>query len=422
MEPVSVAVALTNGEIASGIIAAIDAHPLLDLCGIARSVADLMRLLERFRPDALLVSPSLLEELAPSVLGADGSARLSKPVSFLLSQPDAQWGEERVSDLLRLPLRYGGLLDARGNRPDDLFGEIRRKLDVYRAGEGLSFPPVSKDGTAVSGRGLFAVIGCKGGAGATLLSCALAAAVSSSGRRVLLMESRRDLSQLQHLKPRGEGKTLLDLFPLAEELSWDLIRVSVYRHAAGFHLLPYCSGDGPVTDADVPDALLRNLLFLFDLVIQDIPSCHLHAFSPLLHHSPEVLLVSLPDTMAATCACGVAARLRRTGMDYDRVRLVVNRCGPHHTLSPPELAGLASTGLLAALPDDARSGLDFAELGELPHPDSPLGRAVGGMAGALGYGSGLTAKANPLRRLMKSRVRAGDREAEVENAGILRKA
>lgn len=414
MEPISVAVALPNGEIASGVIAAIDGHPLLDLCGVARSIPDLMRLLQRFRPAALLISPSFLEELAPSALDADGSARLSVPVSFLLAQADMQWGEEGLSGLLRLPLRHGGIINAHGVAEGELFGEIKEKLDVYRAGEGLSGSPGRKEAEPGGSTGLFTVLGCKGGVGTTLLCCALAAAMSSRGRRVLLMEARRDLSQLRHLKPHDQGKALLDLFPLAEELSWDLIRVSVYRHAAGFHLLPYSGSDGPAADAAIPEALLRNLLFLFDVIVQDCSPCSLHGFPPLLHHDPEVLLVSLPDTLAATCACGIAARLRRAGLDYARLRLVVNRCGSHHTLSPPELARAAAIELLAALPDDTRSGLDFAELGELPRADSPLGKAVSETAAALGYGNSPAARTNPLRRLVKLRGRS---DASPRNGG-----
>jgi MinD-like ATPase involved in chromosome partitioning or flagellar assembly len=399
MESISVAVALPSGEMASDIIAVIGGHPLLDLCGVARSVPDLMRLLERFRPAVLLISPSLLEELGPPGPGTEDAARLSAPVSFLISQAETEWGGERLADLLRLPLKYGGLIGAGGSSEGDLFDEIKRKLEIYRDGEGLPFFPSSKDNRPGGRSGLFTVMGCKGGVGTTLFSCALAAAMSSSGRRVLLMEMKRELSQLAYLKPRGEGKAVLDLFPLAEEISWDLVRVSVYRHTAGFHLLPYGNGDGPMAEAAVPEPLLRNLLFLFDLVIQDFPASSLRGFPPLLHHDPEVLLLSLPDTLAATCARGVAACLRRTGLDYDRLRLVVNRCGSHHTLSPQELAGAAAIELLASLPDDARSGLDFAELGELPRADSPLGRAVLETAAALGCGGSPAGKATTLRRL-----------------------
>ncbi len=407
MEALAVAVALCGGELVPGIISSIDGHPLLEVCGIARSVPDLMRLLERFAPAALFVSTSFVEELGQPDLGPEDAARLSAPVTFLITHGGAGWGEEKLAEMFRLPLKYGGLISADGHGEGDVHGEVRRKLDLFCSREGVAGPAQAGKAGPGGGSGLLAVMGCKGGVGATLFACSLAAAMSSCGRRVLLMETAREQSHLLYLKPGGEGKAVLDLLPMAEELSWDLVRMSVYRHAMGFHLLPFAGAEGPAADALVPDSFLRNLLFLFDHVIQDLQACSPRGVPALLHHDPQVLLVSLPDIMAATCARGVAARLRRAGLEYDRLKLVVNRCGSHHVLSPRELAQAAAAELFATLPVDQRSGLDFAELGELPRPDSPLGRAVTDAAAALGCGCA-TSSALRTRRLRRPWGRSSD--------------
>ena len=405
MDAISVAVALPSGEMASNIIARVESHPLLDLCGVARSVPDLLRLLGRFHPAVLLVSPFLLEDMETAELGAEDIRNLSAPLAFLLPGPEARWGGEELTRALRYPLRYCGIIARDVPASDELFHQIKQKMDIHsRRDDPHACAPAGASG---HGRhpGLLTVTGSKGGVGSTLLACALAAALSSTGRRVLLMDLDRDLSQLLYLKPREEGKTLLDLLPLAEEISWELVRVSVCRHAAGFHLLPYGQRpeEGPGPEGAVPEALLRNLLFLFDVVIQDFPGHLRRDFLPLLHHSPTVLLVSLPDTLTANCARRSAAFLRRMGMDHARLWLVLNRCGPHHTLRPDELARAVGIKLLASLPEDPRSGLDFAELGELPRADSPLGRAVAEMAGSLGFPTVQARPANALQRLAKLR-------------------
>ncbi|MEW6554017.1 MAG: cellulose synthase operon protein YhjQ/BcsQ [Actinomycetota bacterium] len=399
MEAIAVAVAVPSGEMVSDVIASLDSHPLLDLCGVARSIPDLLRLLERFHPAALLISPSLLEEIGAYRLEAGDTARLCMPVSFLISHQDAEWGAERLAGMLRLPLKYGGLIGWNGTDSHDLFQEIKSKVQIHHTGERSPAAAPTWEGGRGERSRLIALMGCKGGVGTTFLACALAAAMSSTGPRVLLMEMPRELSQLLFLKSRGEGKTVCELLPLAEEISWDLVRLSVHRHAAGFYLLPYGSG-GPAAETASPVVLLRNLLFLFDLVIQDFPACRPSAIPALLHHDPEVIMFTLPDTLTATCARAIATSLRETGLDHGRLRLVVNRCGSHHTLGPDELARAAGIELLAALPDDARSGLDFAELGELPAADSPLGRAMADMAAALtgGQVSGATTRRR-LRRL-----------------------
>ncbi len=408
MDGLTIAVAFPSGEMASDILAAVEGHPLLDLCGIARSIPDLMRLLDRFRPAALLISRSLLEELEPSRLTPGDTARLGVPVSFLVSSQGAGWGEEELSGLLRLPLRYGGLISREAPDGGDLFREIKIKVDMHNEGRPAAAPSPSYDMGKGEKNGLFACLGCKGGVGTTFLSCALAAAISSSGRRVLLMEMDADSSPLLYLKPRDEGKVLLDLLPLSEEISWDLIRVSVYRHPAGFHLLPYGRRpDERPVPAAAPVPLLRNLLFLFDVVIQDFPVSSRPALLSLLHYCPTLLLVSHPDTLTATCARGAAAYLRRTGLDYERLRLVVNRCGAHHALSPGELSRAVGMELLAALPDDPRSGLDFAELGGLPMADSPFGRAAAETAAALGFTGIDTGRTGARQRLRLMRGRPG---------------
>jgi MinD-like ATPase involved in chromosome partitioning or flagellar assembly len=405
METLSVAVALASGEIATAVISSVDDHPFLDLCGVARSIPDLIRLLDRFHPAVLLIAPSLLEELEQCGPEEGDALKLSMPIAFLLSHPGMSWDEEGLAGLLRLPLRYGGVVCGDPSAGRDLFHEIKRKVDLYRKDDR---PGTMPHGSEERGwTRLIAVMGCKGGVGTTLLASSLAASIALAGRRVLLMEMDSDLSQLMYLKPRDEGKVLLDLLPLAEEMSWDLVRLSVYRHAGGFHLLPHGRKpeDGLACEAAAPGQLLRNLLFLFDTVIQDFPFSSRKYLPALLHHHPVVLLVSLPDTMTSSCACGAAAYLHRTGLNQDRLRLVVNRCGSHHVLNPDELARAVGLELFAALPEDPRSGLDFAELGELPHLESPLGRAVVEMAADLGYGDIPSQKTSSQRHFKRMRKR-----------------
>jgi MinD-like ATPase involved in chromosome partitioning or flagellar assembly len=408
MDAISVAVALQSGEMASKIIGLVDGHPLLDFCGVARSVPDLLRLLDRFRPSVLLISPSILEDLEAAGTGPEDAPVLGAPLSFLLSGTEFNWGEKELARALHQPLRYCGLISRDVTGGEELFHQIKHKVDLYSFRDiPCSDPPVGEKRQDGSNR-FVTVTGSKGGVGTTLISCTLAATLASTGCRVLLMDMDSDLSQLLHIKLKDEGKTVLDLLPLAEEMSWDLVRVSIHRHPAGFHLLPYGRRpeDPSRQDGAVTEPFLRNLLFLFDIVVLDFPRPLRRDFLPILHHSPMVLLVSLPDTLSANCARMAAAFLRRAGLDRRLLRLVVNRCGSHHALRPEELARAVGVELAAPLPHDDRSGMDFAELGEIPQDDSPLGRAVAGMAFSLGFEVALAGKPPALRRLKIQRKRS----------------
>ena len=387
METITLALALPSGELASSIKGLVESHPLLELCGIARSIPDLIRMLGRFHPVVQFISPALVEELGTFDLRPEEAYALSSPLTFLLSGSELQWDEKDLERVLRQPLRYCGLIDGEAAGAEDLFEKIRYKVELHSSRRTAETPQSGREGRSLYNPDLLALAGVKGGVGTTLISCCLASVLSSTGRRVLLADLDCDLSQLNHLLPKGGGKTVLELLPMAEEVSWDLVRVSVHRHTAGFHLLPYGEqGEGnPPPQEGIPETFLRNLLFLFDTVIVDSPRPLSRSFLALLRRSPMVLLVSLPDTLSAQCARRTAACLRRTGLDHHHLRLIVNACGSHHALRPDELSNAAGIELVASLPRDERSGMDFSELGEIPRENSPLAKSVMRMASSLGY-------------------------------------
>lgn len=399
MNQLSVAIALQSGEMVSPVIELIDKHPFLDFYGAARSIPDLIRLLERFQPHVLLLSPSILEDLASTSISSQDAQSLSKPLSFLLCGSDSRWEEKDLAKALRQPLQCCGLINMNDVDGEELFHLLKEKVALFSS----RAQPAFTDKDARKGREVARFIlltGCKGGVGASLISCSLSAALASSGRRILLMDMDHDLSQLLHIKARGEGKDLLELLPMAEEISWDLIRVSIYKHPSGFYVLPYGMRpfDGPDVDGSLHGPFLRNMLFLFDIVVMDFPRALDRDFLSLLHHAPTVILVSLPDTLSANCARRKAAFIRRTGLERSHVRLLLNRCGSHHVLRPEELARAAGIDLLACIPEDAASGMDFAELGEIPPLDSALGRATRLMAASMGFEVALVGKARARRR------------------------
>lgn len=406
MEALTLALALTGGELASRIIESIDSHPLLELCGVARSIPDLTRMLARFHPMVLLISPALVEELEGFDLGAEEASGLSSPLSFLLSRPETQWEERDLDRVFRQPLRYCGFIDGDSDSAEVLFEKIKAKVELHSHQKRARSTHPAREHGPIQGPDFITMAGVKGGVGTTLVASCTAAVLAAAGRRVLLADLDCELSQLIHLLPQDGGKTMMELLPMAEDISWDLVRVSVHRHPAGFHLLPYGEGRGEdaTSEGGIPEAFLRNLLFLFDTVIVDSPRPLVPSFKALLRRSPMVILLSLPDTLSARCAKKTAAVLRRAGLDHNHLRLVVNRCGSHHVLRPEELSSAAGIELLASLPQDERSGLDFSELGELPAENSVLARAVTRMACDLGYHTVAVRRPptrawfNPLRR------------------------
>lgn len=376
------ALALSAGEDFPEILSAVEAYPSLDVCGIARSVPDLLRLLSLFRPSILIASSCILEEFVQEGLLDSGVRYLSAPVTFILLDGKEELEGIELSRIMRLPLRIGGAIERETRDIESVFQYIKSKVDVYSYDDTGQRTPHIKSNPKC---GLFIFSGSKGGVGNTLISCSFAA-IASAGKRALLMELGGKRSQLTHIKASLEGKTLSELLPLAEEISWDLLRMSLFRHDSGFYLLPLERRNvkGHAFEPRRITPLLRNLLFLFDIVVVDLQTPWNGEFPVLMPFLPVVLLVTLPDVLSTACARDAAEFMRRNGMDTSHMHLLINRNGGNHILGMEELARATGLQIAASLPDDARSGLDFSELGEIPRPDSTLGRAVASLAFTLG--------------------------------------
>lgn len=379
METLSVALALSGGELASRFLEPLEGHPMLDLCGVSRSAQDLARLLQRFRPDALLVSPQVFEDWGSQEIPPDLCKLLPLTPSFLLLEKDARWGKENLQRLFDYPFTFCGTVDAENMEVDRLYRLLHGRVAAFPGRPGPASPSDRRGDRKRTG--CFIVCGCKGGVGSTLIASVLASTLACRLDKVLLTELDGDRSQLLHFKPPGEGKTLVELLPLAEEMSWDLVRVSMYRHPSGFHLLPFGflhRGGGHLPS--IPDALLRNLCFLFGAVVVDAAGHLVERSAPLLRLTQEVVLVSTPDALSVRCARQTASHIQRLGFDARRMRLVINRAGNRDPLRPQEISKAVGLSDIVRIPADRRAGLDFADLGVLPPTDSPLGRSVDSLA------------------------------------------
>ncbi len=373
MEIFTVALALPSGD-ASGLAEKVEAHPLLEACGVARTPEDLWRLVRRFRPDMLLISVQMLLELDEDA--SEPCAREALIPTLLVQEGGPPTVDASFSQLFRGPFAFCGTLDPERTDTEGLYRRIRERAELLRrmALHGPS-PGMKRES---SSSGLIVLAGGKGGAGNTLLAAALAACFAMREKRVLLLDLDRGRSQLSMLKPEGSGKNLVDLLPVAEDMSWEMARVSIYRHPSGFRLLPFGNlrrreGEG---SPRIPASFFRNLNFLFDKVVVDLPGHLAEEFLSSLIPCHVLAVVTVPDALSARSARLLVQTLRALGADPRSLRLILNRIGGNSALQPHEISRALGIESVFSVPDDPRSGLDFAELGRLPRPESPLGKAA----------------------------------------------
>lgn len=209
---------------------------------------------------------------------------------------------------------------------------------------------------------LVAVVGGRGGAGATTLSCALAVTAARAGARCLLVD----------VDPLGGG---IDLVFGAEDergLRWpDLSGTSGRLPATALStalprmqdlsVLSFGRGSTDPVPAEAVQAVLGSARRSHHLIVADLPRTPDEAARAVLQAATVVLLVVPAEVRAAAAAARVAAAVSALAQD---VRLVVRGPAPAG-LSGDEVA--RALGLPLAGEVRAEPGLELAlERGEVP--------------------------------------------------------
>lgn len=325
------------------------------------------------RPLLVSADPDVLDDLLrlAATAGVDlevapdaGAARRSwAGAPFIVVGPDATGGCVRS----RLPRRAGVVL--LGDDLDDA-GIWQRAVEV--GAERVVFLPdaerwlIDQLADADEGLGpegaLVAVIGGRGGAGATTLSCALAVTAGRAGRSTLLVDG----------DPLGGGIDLVFGGEQAAGLRWRDLGATRGRVPAAelARALPQMSGlsvlswdradPGPVS-VDAVRAVLAAGRRAHELVVVDLPRMLDDCSRAVLLSSTTCLLVVPLEVRAAAAASRVAAT---AGLLCRDLRVVTRGPSPSG-LSGGQIAGALGLPLLADL--KAEPGLDVAlERGEPP--------------------------------------------------------
>ena len=325
------------------------------------------------RPLVVTSDPDVLEELlrVAATAGAEldvapdaaAARRCWTTAALVVVAADAAPGCAR----LRLPRRPGVVLLG-----DDLDDAGVWQLAVEVGAEHVAFLPdgeewlVSALTDAAEGAGadgtLVAVVGGRGGAGATTLACALAVTATRAGRSALLVDG----------DPLGGGIDLVFGGETDRGLRWrdlDSTRGRVPAAAlaealprmSGLSVLSWDRGAASAVPADAMTAVLGAGRRAHDLVVVDLPRAVDDAARVALAAASCVLLVVPAEVRAAAAAGRVAASV---GLLCRDLRLVVRGPGPTGlpAATIADALGLPLVGHLRPEP-----GLEVAlERGEAP--------------------------------------------------------
>jgi pilus assembly protein CpaE len=348
----------------------------------------------RHRPDALYVD--LIEDAEARL---DEVEALPIPHPLMLASGPADDGRV-VLRAMRLGAREFLSPDP---DPDTLRASVEHLANG--ASSNQHAVPRASEGTVI------AVLGAKGGVGATTVACQLAVGLQDLGEPTALL----DLAL-----PQGDAALHLDLQPAyglvgaareAEALDATFLRTLLSPHRSGVQLLAATerAEEAELLRAEPVERVLALLRADFDWVVVDLGRSWSDGSVRALDLASEVILVTELDVPALANARRQLELLERLGVSAGRVHVVENRHGRAEALTGRDGRRFLGRPVELRLPDEpAAAGACVNEgrtVGEAAR-NGRLHRAVLELAQAVREWSGREA-ALPERSGVLARVRLG---------------
>jgi Flp pilus assembly CpaE family ATPase len=332
------------------------------------SLADGMTRLERGGVDVILLDLGL-----PDCSGMDTftqtRARAPKTPIVILSSAD--------SESLALQMIQEGAEDylVKSNCDAEALARAVRRAVVRRKSQASGAASSSATGRVLS------VVGAKGGCGATTIACTLAAELHLQTMQKVLFA---DLDPSGGLGPFFLGVdckySLHDAVGNLQRLDvncWESLVVK--DDPAGVEVIASGTLDQPEIESGTLREVLAFTRTLYPWSVLDLGRLS-HPSLGLLGPESEVLLVTASTIPALYTAKRTVESLRVSGIDSDRIRLIVNHRAEKPMISDDSLNQMFGVPVYATVPSDALELHQACVQKRLPGPSSALRKAIAGLA------------------------------------------
>jgi pilus assembly protein CpaE len=231
------------------------------------------------------------------------------------------------------------------------------------------------DLTASEGR-VVSVMGTKGGVGATVMACQLAASLQEIGGRVALVDLNYPLGDVALHFDVEPTYTLADLARAEEELDATYLRTILKGHESGVQILaaPTLMEDAESIRSLHVERVLPILRSEFDWVIVDVSRSWNEASIQALTLSDQILLVTLFDVPTLNHARQNKKLLEGLSLEGARSRTVGNRYSKGDSVTIGDFKRVLGGEPDALIPND------YATTAESVNQGRPIGQVARGSA------------------------------------------
>ena len=231
-----------------------------------------------------------------------------------------------------------------------------------------------------------AIVGAKGGVGASTVALMTAAQLARRTRTCLVDLDVRggDLAAMTGLSAR---RSIADLVDIAAEASSRELSEVMYPLPGGIALLP-APDHGEMGEAVTETAtrqVISVLRYQFDHVVLDCGGRLDDVLAMALDSADRVLVVTTPDTPAVRSVRRLTDALHRLGIAHGRsMGLIVNRSGRRREIQPRTAAKMAAVPLIVSIPDlTTRMEMTVNSNALLTTEVPPLAKAVRSITGTI---------------------------------------
>jgi len=259
-------------------------------------------------------------------------------------------GPHDNSALLRRALKLG-VKEFFATQPE--VGELDSAIEELL----VSRPPTGSHGREAP---ILAVMGAKGGVGATFVACQLAASLQRAGGNTTIVDLNCPLGDVAlqlDLEPRY---TLASVLQQTDDFDGAFLENLLEEHGSGLHVLaaPARVEENELVRGGHVEQVLSLLRQQMDWVIVDVARSWNEASVCALDRASEILLVTSGDLAALAHTREHVELLRRLGHAEERIHLIVNRRAPGDAVSRDELKKFLDGRSGIELPNDYQRALE----------------------------------------------------------------